>query len=73
MSFILNVLKHLPAHFLIGLFTPDNGAAGKAGEDLLAHVGIGLHVRAAGVENDVDSALDMTGDDPGGFSGNADF
>ena len=48
--------------------TPHIGVAGKAGEDLLAHIRIGLNIGAAGVEYDVHSPLHLAGNDPGGFA-----
>ena len=41
--------------------TVDIRIACKSGQNLLAHIGICLNIRAAGIENDIHSASDLTG------------
>ena len=49
-------------------YAPDIWVAGKAGENLLTHISIGLNIGAARIENDIDSTLDLAVNNPGGFA-----
>ena len=46
----------------------DVGVAGKAGEDLLGHLGVGLNIGAAGVKDDVHRPLYLACHDAGAFA-----
>ena len=46
----------------------DIGVTGKAGQNLLRHGGVGGNVRAAGVKNNIDGALDLASHNARGFA-----